>query len=180
MRESRELKVKYFVEDLEELRCVPGSDWVDLRAAEDVTMKAGEFRLIPLGIAVALPEGYEAHVVPRSSTFRNYGLLQANSMGVVDGSYRGTGTSGAGPPTPPGMCASRKTPGFANSALWRTSPPWSLPGWSGWRAPTGAASAPRAGERSGRNGPKRPFRSEGVSPGRNGEACRERRAARGI
>ena len=48
MRESRELKVKYFVEDLEELRCVPGSDWVDLRAAEDVTMKAGEFRLIPL------------------------------------------------------------------------------------------------------------------------------------
>ena len=91
MRETKALKVKYFVEDLEELRCVPGSDWVDLRAAEDLVMKAGEFRLIPLGIAVALPEGYEAHVVPRSSTFKNYGLLQANSMGVVDSSYRGDG-----------------------------------------------------------------------------------------
>ena len=91
MRETKELKVKYFVEDLEELCCVPGSDWVDLRASEDLTLKAGEFRLIPLGIAVALPEGYEAHVVPRSSTFKNYGLLQANSMGVVDGSYRGDG-----------------------------------------------------------------------------------------
>ena len=64
---------------------------MDLRAAEDLALKAGEFRLIPLGIAVALPDGYEAHVVPRSSTFKNYGLLQANSMGVVDGSYRGDG-----------------------------------------------------------------------------------------
>ena len=83
MRETKEIQVKYFVSDLEELCCVPGSDWVDLRAAEDLDLKAGEFRLIPLGIAVALPEGYEAHVVPRSSTFKNYGLLQANSMGVV-------------------------------------------------------------------------------------------------
>ena len=91
MRESKEVKVKYLVPGLEELRCVPGSDWVDLRAAEDITLKAGEFRLIPLGIAVALPEGYEAHVVPRSSTFKNYGLLQANSMGVVDDAYCGGG-----------------------------------------------------------------------------------------
>ncbi len=91
MREAKELKVKYLAEGLEELRRVPGSDWVDLRAAEDVEMKAGEFRLIPLGIAVALPEGYEAHVAPRSSTFKNYGLLQANSLGIVDCSYRGDG-----------------------------------------------------------------------------------------
>lgn len=91
MRESKEIQVHYLAEGLEELRCVPGSDWVDLRVSEDVEMKAGEFRLIPLGIAVALPEGYEAHVAPRSSTFQNYGLLQANSMGVVDGSYRGDG-----------------------------------------------------------------------------------------
>ncbi len=91
MRESKELKVRYLVDGLEPLRCVPGSDWVDLRAAEDVVLKAGEFRLIPLGIAVALPEGYEAHVAPRSSTFKNYGLLQANSMGIVDGSYCGDG-----------------------------------------------------------------------------------------
>ena len=89
MRETKEIQVKYFVSDLEELCCVPGSDWVDLRAAEDLDLKAGEFRLIPLGIAVALPEGYEAHVVPRSSTFKNYGLLQANSMVVVDFAYRG-------------------------------------------------------------------------------------------
>lgn len=91
MRETKELKVKYLADGLEELRCVPGSDWVDLRCAADVELKAGEFRLIPLGVAIALPDGYEAHVVPRSSTFKNYGLLQANSMGVVDGSYRGDG-----------------------------------------------------------------------------------------
>ena len=81
-----EIKVKYFTDGIEELACVPGSDWVDLRCAEETVLKAGEYRLIPLGIAVALPEGYEAHVVPRSSTFRNYGILQTNSMGVVDGS----------------------------------------------------------------------------------------------
>ena len=86
-----EIKVKYFTDGIEELACVPGSDWVDLRCAEETVLKAGEYRLIPLGIAVALPEGYEAHVVPRSSTFRNYGILQTNSMGVVDGSYCGDG-----------------------------------------------------------------------------------------
>ena len=67
-----EIKVKYFVEDLPELTYVEGkSDWIDLCASEDVTMTAGEFRLIPLGVAIALPEGYEAHLVPRSSTFKN-------------------------------------------------------------------------------------------------------------
>ena len=86
-----EIKVKYLTDGLDPLAQVPGSDWVDLRAAEDLELKAGEFRLIPLGIAAALPEGYEAHVVPRSSTFKYYGLLQANSMGVVDCSYRGDG-----------------------------------------------------------------------------------------
>lgn len=90
-REPLTLKIKYFVPDLEELACVPGSDWVDLRCAEDVTLRAGEYRLIPLGVGIALPAGYEAHVVPRSSTFKNYGVLQTNSMGVVDGSYCGDG-----------------------------------------------------------------------------------------
>ena len=86
------IQVKYFHEGMEELCYVAGkSDWIDLRAAEDVTLKAGEFRLIPLGVAIALPEGYEAHLVPRSSTFKNYGILQTNSMGVVDYSYRGDG-----------------------------------------------------------------------------------------
>ena len=87
-----EIKVKYFVDGLDELCYVDGkSDWIDLRAAETVTLRAGEFRLIPLGVAIALPEGYEAHIVPRSSTFKNYGILQTNSMGVVDSSYRGDG-----------------------------------------------------------------------------------------
>ena len=83
-----EIKVKYFTDDIDELCYVEGkSDWIDLHAAETVTMKAGEFRLIPLGVAIALPEGYEAHIVPRSSTFKNYGILQTNSMGVVDYTY---------------------------------------------------------------------------------------------
>ena len=84
------ITVKYFHEDMEPLCYVDGkSDWIDLRAAEEVTLKAGEFRLIPLGVAMALPEGYEAHLAPRSSTFKNYGILQTNSIGVVDWSYRG-------------------------------------------------------------------------------------------
>ncbi len=85
-----ELKIKYFNERLEKLKYIDGkSDWIDLRAAEDVVLKAGEFKLIPLGIAIALPKGYEAHVVPRSSTFKNFGILQANSCGIIDESYCG-------------------------------------------------------------------------------------------
>ena len=110
-----EIKVKYFVDGIDELCYVAGkSDWIDLHAAEDVDMKAGEFRLIPLGVAIELPEGYEAHVVPRSSTFKNYGLLQANSMGVVDGEIT---TSGMYPCTPPGMSTSTRIPASASSAL---------------------------------------------------------------
>lgn len=87
-----EIQVKYFTDAIDELCYVDGkSDWIDLRAAEEVTLKAGEFCLIPLGVAIALPAGYEAHIVPRSSTFKNYGLLQTNSMGVVDCAYRGDG-----------------------------------------------------------------------------------------
>ena len=85
-----EIKVKYFHDDMAELCYIAGkSDWIDLRAAQEVTLKAGEFRLIPLGVAIALPQGYEAHIAPRSSTFKNYGILQTNSVGVVDCSYCG-------------------------------------------------------------------------------------------
>lgn len=66
------------------------SDWIDLRASESVEMKQGEYKLISLGIAMALPVGYEAHVVPRSSTFKNFGVLQTNSMGIIDNSYCGS------------------------------------------------------------------------------------------
>ena len=84
------IKIRYFSEETERLRYIDGkSDWIDLRAAERVELKAGEFRLIRLGVAMELPKGYEAHVVPRSSTFKTWGILQANSMGVIDGSYCG-------------------------------------------------------------------------------------------
>lgn len=85
-----DIKIKYFTEDIDKLRYIDGkSDWIDLRAAETVEMKKGEFKLIPLGIAMALPKGYEAHIVPRSSTFKNFGIIQTNHMGVVDESYCG-------------------------------------------------------------------------------------------
>ena len=84
------IRIKYFTEKIDKLEYIDGkSDWIDLRASETIEMKAGEFRLIPLGVAMELPKGYEAHVVPRSSTFKNYGLLQGNSCGIIDGSYCG-------------------------------------------------------------------------------------------
>lgn len=84
------IKIKYFTEEIERLSYIGGkSDWIDLRAAKEVEMKAGEFKLIPLGIAMELPAGYEAHVVPRSSTFKNYGIIQTNSMGIIDETYCG-------------------------------------------------------------------------------------------
>ena len=84
-----EIKIKYFT-DIEPIRFIEGkSDWYDLRAAEDVEMKAGEFKLIKLGVAMQLPKGYEAIIAPRSSTFKNFGLLQTNSIGVVDETYCG-------------------------------------------------------------------------------------------
>lgn len=84
-----ELKVKYFDKEIEKLQKISKGDWIDLRAAETVELKKGEFKLIPLGIGMILPDGYEAHVVPRSSTFKNFGILQTNHMGVIDNSYSG-------------------------------------------------------------------------------------------
>ena len=84
-----ELKIKYFT-DIEPIKFIEDkSDWYDLRAAEDVELKTGEFKLIKLGVAIQLPTGYEAIIAPRSSTFKNFGILQANSIGVVDESYCG-------------------------------------------------------------------------------------------
>ncbi len=84
------IRVRYFSDDLKRLEYIDGkSDWIDLRASETVELKAGEFKLIPLGIAVELPKDYEGHLVPRSSTFKNYGILQTNSCGIIDCSYCG-------------------------------------------------------------------------------------------
>lgn len=82
------IKIKY-LRDIEKVNRIACGDWIDLRAAEDVTMKAGEYKMIPLGIAMELPNGYEALVAPRSSTFRKYGVLLANSIGIIDESYKG-------------------------------------------------------------------------------------------
>lgn len=84
------IKIKYFTDKIEKLRYIDGkSDWIDLRAAEDIILKKGEFKLVPLGVAMQLPVGYEAHVVPRSSTFKNFGIIQTNHMGVIDYTYSG-------------------------------------------------------------------------------------------
>ncbi len=86
------IRVKYLSDKIEKLCYIDGkSDWIDLRCAEDIEMKAGEFKLLPLGVAIALPQGYEAHIVPRSSTYKNFGIIQTNHMGVVDESYCGNG-----------------------------------------------------------------------------------------
>lgn len=84
-----DIKIKYFNENIEKIAPISKGDWIDLRAAATVEMKAGEFKLIPLGVAMQLPQGYEAHVCPRSSTFKNFGVIQTNSMGIIDNSYCG-------------------------------------------------------------------------------------------
>ena len=85
------IKIKYFTNEIEKLKFIDGtkSDWIDLRAAQTVELKAGEFKLIPLGVAMQLPENYEAHMAPRSSTFKNWGIIQTNSVAVIDESYCG-------------------------------------------------------------------------------------------
>lgn len=84
------IKIQYLDDSISRLEYIDGkSDWIDLRAAEEVELKEGEFRLIPLGVAMQLPEGYEAHIIPRSSTYKNFGIIQSNHMGLVDESYCG-------------------------------------------------------------------------------------------
>ena len=85
-----QIKIKYFTDKIEKLDYIDGkSDWIDLRASEEVTRKQGDFALIPLGVAMELPKRYAAHIVPRSSTYKNFGVIQANHCGVIDGSYCG-------------------------------------------------------------------------------------------
>ncbi len=84
------IRIKYHNKNITKLEYIENkSDWIDLRAAERVELKQGDFKLISLGISMELPSGYEAHVVPRSSTFKNFGVIQVNSMGIIDESYCG-------------------------------------------------------------------------------------------
>lgn len=83
-----EIKIKYFT-DVEPIAKKDNSDWHDLRAAERVELKQGEFKLIPLGVGMILPDDYEANIVPRSSTFKTWGIIQTNHFAIIDNSYSG-------------------------------------------------------------------------------------------
>jgi len=88
MKSKINIKVRY--DNIENpIKYSDNGDWIDLYTAEDANLKQGEFRLISLGVAMELPQGYEANIVPRSSTFGRYGVLQTNSYGVIDSSYCG-------------------------------------------------------------------------------------------
>ena len=83
------IKIRYTSDDLPRLKAISKGDWIDMYASETVHMKKGEFALIPLGVALKLPEGYEAHLAPRSSTFKKWHIIQTNSIGIIDNSYSG-------------------------------------------------------------------------------------------
>lgn len=86
---AKQIKVKYLREDMDRIAPIKNGNWIDLRIGIDVMMKKGDFLLIPLGVAIQLPENTEALVIPRSSTFKKYGIIQANSVGLIDESYCG-------------------------------------------------------------------------------------------
>lgn len=83
------IRIKYHDKEIDKITKIEQGDWIDLRSAETVELKAGEFKLISLGISMELPSGYEAHIVPRSSTFKNFGIIQTNHQAVIDESYCG-------------------------------------------------------------------------------------------
>ena len=83
------IDIKYHYSDLNKIEAIPNGDMIDLRSAKDYDLKSGEFALIDLGVSMKLPEGYYAILLPRSSTFKKYGIIQTNSIGVIDNSYSG-------------------------------------------------------------------------------------------
>lgn len=85
------IEVRYVVEGMTPLEVTKEGDLIDLRAAEDVKMEAGDFKIISLGVAMRLPKGYKANIYPRSSTYKNFGIVLANSVGHIDSSYCGDG-----------------------------------------------------------------------------------------
>ncbi len=95
MEEKLEIHVLYHDDydgpPLEKIEKISVGDWIDLRAAKDVTLNSFDSCIIPLGVSMKLPDGYEAHIAPRSSTFRKWSILQSNGFGVVDSSFSGNG-----------------------------------------------------------------------------------------
>lgn len=82
------IRIKY-LQDIKKIEKITVGDWIDLRAAKTVKLSKGNFCMIPLGVAMELPQGYEALMAPRSSTFKKLGILLANSLGIIDESYKG-------------------------------------------------------------------------------------------
>lgn len=87
----QKIEIKYHNKNIDKVKEIEIGNWIDLRASETVELNAGDFAIIPLGVSMKLPEGYEAHLLPRSSTFKKWGIIQTNSMGVIDNSYSGDG-----------------------------------------------------------------------------------------
>lgn len=87
--ETEKVKIKYFDNEIDKIEKISNGDWIDLRSAETVHLKKGEFHLIPLGVGMKLPDGYEANIVPRSSTYKHFKVLQTNCFAVIDNSYSG-------------------------------------------------------------------------------------------
>ena len=86
----KKILIKYHNPDVEKIKKISIGDWIDLRSAQNIELKEGENKLISLGVSMKLPKGYEAHIVPRSSTFKNFGIMQTNHCGIIDNSYSGT------------------------------------------------------------------------------------------
>lgn len=86
---SEVILIKYVKNGMKKIEQIDKGDWIDLRIAEDVHLEPNEFKLIPLGVAMALPPNYEALLIPRSSTFKKYGIIQTNSIGLIDETYCG-------------------------------------------------------------------------------------------
>lgn len=83
------IKIKYFSNEIEKIKKIENGDWIDLRSAINIDLKAGDTYIIPLGVGMKLPDGYEAHIVPRSSTYKNFKIIQTNHQAVIDNSYCG-------------------------------------------------------------------------------------------
>lgn len=83
------IKVKYFDKEIDRIKEIAQGDMIDLRSAEDIYLRKGEYHQIPLGVGMIMPKGYEAHIYPRSSSYKNYKIIQANSVSIIDNSYSG-------------------------------------------------------------------------------------------
>lgn len=83
-----QIRIKYF-DNAVKLKKIAKGNWIDVYANKDVFVEEGSRAMVPLGFALELPEGWEGHLAPRSSTFKTWGVIQTNSVGVVDDTYIG-------------------------------------------------------------------------------------------